>query len=53
MDPVEIDLGAGLTAAVAQITEQVGGALPIALPIAGTLLAIGIGWKVFKRFVRG
>lgn len=49
----DIDLGSGLTAAGASITEQVGAALPIALPIAGTLLAVGIGWKLFKRFVRG
>lgn len=48
-----IDLGGGLTAAGASITEQVGAALPIALPIAGTLLAVSIGWKLFKRFVRG
>lgn len=48
-----IDLGSGLTAAGASITAQVGAALPIALPIAGTLLAVGIGWKFFKRFVRG
>lgn len=53
MDPVEIDLGASLSTAVTAITEQVGGALPIALPIGGAILAVGIGWKLFKRFVRG
>lgn len=53
MDPVEIDLGGSLSAAVTAITEQVGGALPIALPVAGAILAVTIGWRLFKRFVRG
>lgn len=52
-DPAEIDLAGSLSGAVTAITEQVGGALPIALPIAGAILAAGIGWKIFKRFVRG
>lgn len=48
-----IDLGDGLTAAGTAITTQVGDALPIALPIGGALLAVGIGWRFFKRFVKG
>jgi hypothetical protein len=50
LDPV-IDLGTGLTGAVTAITTQVSAALPIALPVAGAILAAGIGWKLFKRFV--
>lgn len=51
--PVTIDLADGLADAVTAINEQVGGALPIALPVAGAILAAGIGWRLFKRFVRG
>lgn len=53
MDPVTINIVDALSGAVTAIQEQVGGALPIALPIAGAILAAGIGWKLFKRFVRG
>lgn len=53
MDPVEIDLVGSLAGAVAAINEQVGGALPIALGVGGLIVAVGIGWKLFKRFVRG
>lgn len=48
-----IDLGTGLAAAGTSVEAQVNAALPIALPIAGALLAVTIGWKFFKRFVRG
>lgn len=53
MTPPEIDLGAGLTAAATALTEQVAAALPIALPIGAAILAVTIGWKLFKRFARG
>jgi len=52
-DPVTIDLTSSLAGAVSAIQDQVGGALPIALPVAGAILAATIGWKLFKRFVRG
>jgi hypothetical protein len=48
-----IDLGAGLDDASTAVTAQVAGALPIALPLGGAILAIGIGWRLFKRFARG
>lgn len=53
MDPVVIDIVTALPSAITAINEQVGGALPLALGIGGTLLAAGIAWKLFKRFVRG
>lgn len=53
MDPVEIDLGGSLAGVVTAITEQVGGALPVVLPVAGAILAVTIGWRIVKRFVRG
>lgn len=53
MDPVTIDIATSVAAAVTAINEQVGGVLPQALTVGGLLLAATIGWKVFKRFVRG
>ncbi len=53
MDDPVIDLGTSLTAAVSAITTQVAAALPIALGVGGTIIAVVIGWKLFKRFVRG
>lgn len=47
------DLGTAIQGAVDQVTAQVGASLPIVLPIAGGLLAIGIGWKFAKRFIKG
>ena len=52
LDPV-IDLGDSAAGAVTAILTQVEGVLPIALGLGGTLIAVGIGWKLFKRFVRG
>jgi hypothetical protein len=48
-----IDLGSALTTAGAAVTTQVGSALPVALPIAGAILAVGVGWRIFRRFVKG
>jgi hypothetical protein len=52
MDP-DIDLGSGLTTAAAEITSQVGAALPVALGVGAAILAVTVGWKIFRRFVRG
>lgn len=53
MEPVTIDIVSALGTAVTAMQTQIGGALPIALGVAGALLAATVGWKVFKRFVRG
>jgi hypothetical protein len=47
------DLGTAIQAAVDQVTAQVGASLPLVLPIAGGLLAVGIGWKFARRFIKG
>lgn len=39
----------GMTAAV---TGELSPAVTAALPIAGTILAVGIGVKLYKRFVK-
>ncbi len=34
------------------ITAEIGPALTAVVPIAGTLLAAGLGWKFAKRFLK-
>lgn len=41
-----------LTAASTAVTAELTPAIAAAMPIAGVLLAAGIGWKFFKRFVK-
>ncbi len=43
-----VDYSAISTSVTAEITP----ALTAVVPIAGTLLAIGVGWKFVKRFVK-
>lgn len=35
------------------ITAELTPALASAMPIAGTLIAVAVGWKLFRRFVKG
>lgn len=37
---------------VAGITGMLSPAITAALPIAGTILGVGIAWKIFKRFTK-
>lgn len=41
-----------LTSAGTAITAELTPAITSALPIAGTIIAVGVGWKLFKRFVK-
>lgn len=34
------------------ITAEIGPALTAVVPIAGTLIAIAVGWKMVKRFTK-
>lgn len=34
------------------ITGELTPALAAAMPIAGTLIAVSVGWKLFRRFVK-
>lgn len=36
-----------------QMQSAIGDILPIALPVAGTILVITIGWRLFRNFTRG
>lgn len=45
------DLSASITAAISQITATISANLPAELTVAGGLVAVFIGWRLFKRFV--
>jgi hypothetical protein len=47
-----IDLSTAATSAATAITTQISAVLPIALTTAGSILAVVVGWKIFRRFVK-
>jgi len=47
------DLATAIQGAVDQVTAQVAASLPVTLPLAGGLLAVGVGWKFTRRFIKG
>lgn len=46
-------LGTGMTAAQGHALSGINTALPIALVIAGVIMAVTIGWRIFRRMSRG
>jgi predicted ATP-grasp superfamily ATP-dependent carboligase len=40
------------TAVGTAITDELSPAIAAAMPIAGVILAAGIGWKLYKRFTK-
>lgn len=40
------------TAVGTAVTAELGPAITAAMPIAGIILAAGIGWKIYKRFTK-
>lgn len=46
-------LTTGLTAAQGNMFQGLQNALPVALPVAGVILAVTIGWRIFKRMGKG
>lgn len=49
MDGVVTALETGLTTIGTSCTEMIAKALPIALPVVGAILVIGVGIKAFKK----
>ena len=45
-------LSTALNAVAGEATAAISAVLPIALPVMGAVIVIGIGVKVFKRFVK-
>lgn len=46
-------LSSAMTAAASSIEGVIGNAVQVALPVAATILAITIGWRLFRNFTRG
>ena len=46
-------LTTALSTTADQMTGAIGDILPIALPVAGTILVVTIGWRLFRNFTRG
>lgn len=52
-ETVMTSLTTGLTDAQGHMFQGLGSALPIALAVAGVILAVTIGWRIFKRMGKG
>lgn len=53
VDTVTSALTGALTTTANNITSAIGSILPIALGVAGTILVITIGWRLFRNFTHG
>lgn len=42
-----------LESTASQMQTSIGDILDVALPVAGTILVITIGWRLFRNFTRG
>lgn len=43
-------LSTALSSVAGEMTSAIGAVLPVALPVMGGILVVGIGIKVFKKF---
>ena len=46
-------LTSALSTTADQMQAAIGQVLPIAMGVAGTILVITIGWRLFRNFTRG
>jgi len=46
-------LNTAMQSAATTIQGLVGNAVEYAIPVAGTILAITVGWRMFRNFTRG
>ena len=42
-----------LTATASQMQDAIGDVMGVALPLAGSILVVTIGWRLFRNFTRG
>ncbi len=48
-----VDVAGSFTTMANELTGMIGDVLPIALVVSGSLLAINLGYKLFKKFTKG
>ncbi|HWD44160.1 MAG TPA: hypothetical protein VHM23_10710 [Actinomycetota bacterium] len=48
-----MDAGTLITDAIASLSTELASVATPALALGGTVMALGIGWRFAKRFVRG
>lgn len=53
VETVTSALTGAMTTTANNITSAIGSILPIALGVAGTILVITIGWRLFRNFTHG
>ena len=53
MESIISALTTAFTSAVSSIMSAIASILPIILPVAGALLVVGVGYRLFKKFGRG
>lgn len=53
MESLTTAFGTALSTIQTNAESLMGTALPVALGIAGVVIAVNIGWRLFKRFSRG
>lgn len=51
-EQVITSLGTGMTSAQNYTMSGISTALPIALVIAGVIIAVTVGWRIFKRMAK-
>lgn len=52
-DTVLASLTSGLTTAQGNVFQGINNALPLALALAGVIIAVTIGYRIFKRMSKG
>lgn len=52
MEAITNALTTAITSIGSDATDMIGAVLPVALPIMGAVLVVGIGIKVFKKFTK-
>lgn len=52
METISSALTTAMTTVATDMMSAIGDILPIALPVTGAMLVIGLGVKVFKKFAK-
>ena len=53
MDSITSALNDALSTTSADMLDAIGNVLPTALTVAGAILVVTLGWRLFRNFTRG